>query len=352
MNDLEELLRTDLARAAESIDSGLDADDLLADGHRVRRSRTMRLGVGLTAILVTMAGLGVMVASTLGSGSQAPVLATPSPVPSPSASTTPLVAPGTTGQVVFDSGPLVEELMAAQVRMNATVLTDGRYSVKAELVRGDRVDYQDSAINDGRAISWFQMSSRVLVGFVPHRLDWIQYRDEDQAGSFGRFNSDQQTFAQLDATVVYRIAAESSGDYAGLRGYLWRDLDGRYHDDAALLPSDTYNGATLYLSERLAVFGMVQDGTSTSVEERTGHASFLNSWTSLKNTQAAAAVLLPPGASRPKAHLGVNGVQLNVTSLGERILLVATATVPDDTAVLITSVTYTDASGKKVTDKG
>ena len=83
------------------------------------------------------------------------------------------------------------------------------------------MDYQQSAINDGHSISWFQLTPKVVVGFVPHRLNWIHYSDKDESGSWSRFSLDLRTFAQLDASVVYRTAY-TAGDFAGLRGYLWR----------------------------------------------------------------------------------------------------------------------------------
>ena len=99
---------------------------------------------------------------------------------------------------------------------------------------------------------------------------------------------------------------------------------------------------------------MVQDGTAASVADRKVHASFIRTWTSpeVTPTIATAAVLLPTGASKLEVHTGVNGAQIDIETLGGRELVIATATVSDDSVPLISSITYTDASGKRVTDKG
>lgn len=356
MDELETRMHTGLTQLAEPMAEVPDLDQVVGRGRELRRRRRIAgIAGGAAAVLVVASGVGVAFGSGIFANSgHGPVLATPSPAPStsPSTSTKPtVVVPGTTDQVVIDSGGLVNELMAAKVQLNATLLDGGRYSVQAVLQRGDRVDYEHAAINDGHSITWFQLTWRVVVGFVPHRLNWIQYSDKDGV-AYSYFTSEFATFTRFDATVVYREAF-TTGDYAGLRGYLWRDASGRYYDgDGTVLPSDTYNGATLYLSEQLGIFGMVQDGTSTSVEERAGHASFLGPWTSPRTTKSAAAVLLPAGASKPEVHTGVIGTQVDIEALGGRVLVIATANDPDSTVPLITSVSYTDASGKKVTDKG
>lgn len=359
MDELETRMHTGLTQLAEPMAEVPDLDQVVARGRELRRRRRIAgIAGGAAAVLVVASGVGMAFGSGIFANSgRGPVLATPSPAPStsPSTSTKPtVVVPGTTDQVVIDSGGLVNELMATQVQLNATLLDDGRYSVQAVLQRGDRVDYQHSATNDGHSITWFQLTSKVVVGFVPHRLNWIQYSDKEVGQPFfSSFSMDFRTFAQFDATVVYRVAAGASGDYAGLRGYLWRGDDGRYYDgDGTLLPSDTYNGATLYFSERLGIFGMIRGGNFTSVEERSGHASVLNPADSSKDVKAVAAALLPAGASKPEVHAGVNGAQIDIETLGGRVLVVATATVSNDSVPLISSITFTDANGKKVSDKG
>ncbi len=363
MDELETRMHTGLTQLAEPMVEVPELDQVVARGRELRRRRRIAgIAGGAAAVLVVASGVGVVLGSgLLANGGRVSVVATPSPAPSlsrtsaPGTSTKPaLVAPGTTDRVVITSGPLVDELMAAQVQMNATLLDDGRYMVQAELQRGNRLDLTRAATNDGHSITWFQLTSKVVVGFVPHRLNWIQYSDKEVGQPFfSSFSMDFRAFAQFDATVVYRVAAGASGDYAGLRGYLWRGDDGRYYDgDGALLPSDTYNGATLYLSERLGIFGMIRGGNFTSVEERSGHASVLSPADSSKDVKAVAVALLPAGASKPEVHAGVNGAQIDIETLGGRVLVVATATASDNSVPLITSITFTDANGKKVTDKG
>ena len=131
------------------------------------------------------------------------------------------------------------------------------------------------------------------------------------------------------------------------------DDAGRYYDgDGTLLPTAAYEGATLYFSERLGIFGMIRGGSSTSVGEWRDDLYVVDSGDASTDKKAVEAVLLPVGASQPTAQLGVSGAQLDVTSLGDRVMLVATASVPDNTIALITSITYTDANGKRVTTKG
>lgn len=362
MDELETRMHAGLTQLAEPMAEVPNLNQVVARGRELRRRRRIAgIAGGAAAVLVVASGVGVVLGSgLLANGGRASVVATPSPAPSlsrtsaPGTSTKPaLVVPGTTDQVVIDSGGLVNELMAAKVQVNATMLDDGRYMVGVDLQRGNRLDLTRAATNDGKSITWFQLTSKVVVGFVPHRLNWIQYIDKKADDPFfGSFSLDPVAFARFDATVVYR-SAYTDGDFAGLSGYLWRDDAGRFCDgDGNALPTAIYEGATLYFSERFGIFGLVRGGSYTSGGEWRDDLYVVDSGDASTDKKAVEAVLLPVGSSQPTAELGVSGAQLDVTSLGDRVMLVATASVPDNTVALITSLSYTDANGKLVTHKG
>lgn len=290
MNDLEELLRTDLARAAEPIDSGLDANDLLATGQRARRSRAMRVGAGLTAVLVTVAGLGLAVAATVANGGRAPVLATPSPAPSVSvtpsvSSATPSVSPtsGDTvpGKATFDLtgfGMNKTHSPFDQLVVVAKPTGTGMTSITATGSKLGQADQQTTAqIEAGRTSAAFvALGKRVVVTLVPGTAT----RAGLSTGlNVGLRASDTKvlpgTGLSALVTVFERGVAEPTKDV----GVIWQTPDGSlYSTSGAEVPSAevTVAGARtrVYRSEEIGELGLWGDGgtfsgTSMAIKDAT-----------------------------------------------------------------------------------
>jgi len=349
MDDLETRMRGGLTQLVEPVSDLPELDAVVTRGRQLRARRRIGVVAGGAAALALVAGLGWAGTSLL-HRADSPVVGTPSV--SASASTTPgLVLPGTTDQVVFSDGPLVAELMATRVRVNATLLPGGLYSVEVAVVRGDRVDYQHTATNDGRSISWFQVTPKVIVGFVPHRLNWIQYFDKEPSEAFGSFGSDIVPFGQLDGTAVFRTT-DFGGEYVGLRDYLWRGADGSYRDgEGSLAPSVALGHVTYYLSDRLGVLGSVSpSGGVSTLTVADGRPTYLTSWAESGEGRATTAALLPVGASQPDPKTAGKQAEVQTAELGGRVLVVVSATVRG-TVDPMASLSYTDANGKLVTDK-
>jgi len=354
MDELETRIHAGLTQLAEPMAEAPELEQVVSRGHQLRnRRRIAGIAGGAAAMLAIAAGVGWAGASGIGLGSQAPVLATPSPVPTPSALPTMSVAPGTTGKVVFDPDTLDTHMGASSLAMQATSLAGGGYSVDVSFVSTNKQTDQRHAINDGRSISWFQFTPKVQVGFVPHTVDWIHYVDNDGAGPFGSWGGDQRTFLELDATVVYRLGdGKETGDYHGLRGYLWRGVDGVYHvADGSVLPSWTSGGSTYLVTEELGELVQVEENSTLATKLNSAKPTFLTFWDGPHNDLSHTAVLLPKGASSPEPKLGAPGVEVETTTLGGRVLVVASSTTRGSNVEAMTSITYTDASGKRVTSE-
>lgn len=353
MDELETRMHAGLTQLAEPMAEAPELEQVVSRGQQLRRRRRIAgIAGGAAAVLVVASGLGMTFGSGIfANGGRGPVLATPSPVPTPSALPTMSVAPGTTGKVVFEPETLTN-MGASSLAVQATSLAGGGYSVDVSFVSTNKQTDQRHAINDGRSISWFQFTPKVQVGFVPYALDWIHYVDNDGAGPFGSWGGDQRTFSELDATAVYRVGDGKGGEYHGLRGYLWRGADGVYRvADGSVLPSWTSGGSTYLVTEELGELVQVEENSALATKLNSAKPTFLTFWDGPHNDLSHTAVLLPKGASSPEPKLGAPKVEVETTTLGGRVLVVASATTRGTKVEAMTSITYTDASGKRVTSE-
>ena len=278
MNDLEELLRTDLARAAEPIDSDLDADDLVEAGHRVRRSRAMRIGAGLTAMLVTAAGLGLVVATTVGRGAHGPVAATPLPVTSRDPSITPpSLTPSTSASpTVVDPAPAKATFDLTGFNMNksrapfdsmvvAANPTGSGIAITATASKPGHPDEQaTSVIKPGRTSAAFlAVGKRIVVTILPGTATSGSLKLGSAAGMWGH---DIKSLAAAGLTAQVTVLERGLADPTKGTEVIWQTPDGSLHSTSgAAVPSAEVAVAgekvRVYRSEEVGDLGIWSGGT-------------------------------------------------------------------------------------------
>ena len=367
MNDLEELLRTDLARAAEPIDSGLDADDLIEAGHRARRSRTMRIGAGLTAVLVTAVGLGLVIANNVYNGGRAPVLATPSPSVSPTPSDTPSVALTFPGKATFDLtgfGMNKTEAPFDQLVVAAEPSSTGMTSITVTGSKPGHADQEATAlIEPGRTSAAFvALGKRVVVTLLPGTATSAELSTNLNVG--GRA-SDIKVVARTGLTASVTVFERAVAEPTKGANTIWQTPDGLLHSTSgAKVPSVemTIDGETarIYRSEEVGILGLwgrgTLGGTSYAIRDSTpsglidggfGHCPEVPAgecvWTKL--------VALPAGSTDVQLTLNPAASSsgwASVTLSDGSVMVVAVMHSGDKAGQVVMSADYVDASGKAV----
>lgn len=369
MNDLEELLRTDLARAAEPIDSGVDADDLLATGHRVRRSRAMRVGAGLTAVLVTAAGLGLVIAANVYNGGRGPVLATPSPVPSvtPSTSASPTITSATAGKATFDltgfrmnkTRPPFDQLVVA-ARPTGT----GMMSITVTGSKPGQVDELVTAqfAAGGTSATFVTLGKRVVVALLPGLATSADlFTDSDVGGRV----SDTKVLPGTGLTAHVAAFEHGVADPAKGAQVIWQAADWVLHSTSgAEVPSEV----AMLGTEQVRVFRSVEagsmglwgrgelGGTSTKIDDWApsdlvggglGHGQDEPNaqWTWVKFAA------LPPGTTDVQLTLNpdATSTQWKAVTLSDGwVMVIAVAHGSEKLGPVVVSADYVDPSGKAV----
>jgi hypothetical protein len=352
MNDLEERLRAELLDAAADIDPEVDADALLASGHRARNNRTVRrIAVG-TAFALVAGGLGWAGLGYQAGRGTAPVLATPSPIPSSAMAAT----PGSSDSVTFglDGASLPSGADAKSIEVTATMEAGGGYTVDLMVVAKDGTTSTAHKTSEGDQLAWAQLGPRLFVGFVPHRVDWIQYIDK-KSDVFGANTSDDRTFDRLDATAVYRVS-DKAGNYGGLKAYIWKGSDGVFHNSlgqvvpsATITLSGSKQVGTFFLDKALNVLAFQQGGGTGSTDVQSDQVQSIFGWAGEGGGVAVGGLLLPEGATNPKLVSKGTGLEWASAELEGRLAIVASARMPNGTEEVVHSITYTDAAGKRVT---
>jgi hypothetical protein len=354
MNDLEERLRAELLDAAADIDPEVDADALLASGHRARNNRTVRrIAVG-TAFALVAGGLGWAGLGYQAGRGTAPVLATPSPIPSSAMAAT----PGSSDSVTFglDGASLPSGADAKSIEVTATMEAGGGYTVDLMVVAKDGTTSTAHKTSEGDQLAWAQLGPRLFVGFVPHRVDWIQYIDK-KSDVFGANTSDDRTFDRLDATAVYRVS-DKAGNYGGLKAYIWKGSDGVFHNSlgqvvpsATITLSGSKQVGTFFLDKALNVLAFQQGGGTGSTDVQSDQVQSIFGWAGEGGGVAVGGLLLPEGATNPKLVSKGSGLEWASAELEGRLAIVASARMPNGTEEVVHSITYTDAGGKRVTKR-
>jgi hypothetical protein len=353
VNDLEERLRADLWEATGSIRLEPDLDAIVSDGDRVIRSRRVRGVVVGVAALVVAAGVGWAGLGYQTSGGGSPVLATPAPVSSP-----PVVATtGTHDSVSSTSGDLPAGSGATGFTVDATLTGPGRYEVTFQAMLGNGRTAVQGPVRvgaDDQEVHWMSVG-RILIGFVPHRFDWIQYVDRNPAGVFGSFSSGERRFGRLNATVVWRVS-DKAGTYEGLRGYIWGADGGVIRDSlGTVLPNETLTlprsgiAATFYVDEALDVLACRQNGNAGSASVKSNRVQITFTSATAPGGLASGGVILPRGASDPRLTSSGSELESRQTRIDGRLVILVSARMATDTEPVLSSISYTDASGTRVT---
>jgi hypothetical protein len=369
MNDLEELLRTDLARAAEPIDSGLVADELIEAGHRVRRSRTMRVGAGLTAVLVATAGLALVIANNVYSGGRGPVLATPSPVPStvPSTSASPTSTSAIRGTATFDltdfgmnkSDPPFDQLV-----VEAAPTGTGKMSITVTGSKPGQADQQVTAQFGpwGTSATFVTLGKRVVVTLLPGTASNASLFTDLNVG--GRV-SDTKVIPGARLSALVTVFERGVADPAKGAGVIWQTADGSLHSTSgAEVPSEV----AMLGTEQVRVFRSVEvgsmglwgrgelGGTNTKIDEWApsdlvggglGHGQDEPNaqWTWVKFAA------LPPGSTDVQLTLNpqATSTQWKTVTLSDGwVMVIAVAHGGEKLNPVVISADYVDPSGKAV----
>lgn len=369
MNDLEELLRTDLARAAEPIDSGLDADELIEAGQRARRSRTMRVGAGLTAVLVAAAGLGLVVSNNVYTGGRGPVLATPAPTPSvtPSASDSPTVTSVTRGKATFDlTGFTMNQTNAPfdQLVVTAEPTGTGKMSITVTGSKPGHADVQATAGFGawGTSATFLALGKRVVVALLPGTATSADLFTDLNVG--GR-SSDTKVLSGAGLTAHVTVFERGVADTTKGPQVIWQTPDGSLHaTSGAEVPSEVVMLGT----EQVRVFRSVEvgsmglwgrgelGGTSTKIGDSApsdliggglGHGQDEPNaeWTWVKFAA------LPPGSTDVQLTLNPQATSTqwkSVTLSDGWVMVIAVLHGSEKLDPAVVSADYVDSSGKAV----
>jgi hypothetical protein len=369
MNDLEELLRTDLARAAEPIDSDLDADELIEAGQRVRRSRTMRVGAGLTAVLVATAGLGLVIVNNVHNGGRGPVLASPSPSPSVPASTSagPTSTSVTRGTATFDlTGFSMNKTDAPfdQLVVEAAPTGTGKMSITVTGSTPGRADQQVIAQfgAGGTSATFVTLGKRVVVALLPGTATSAELFTDLNVG--GRV-SDTKALPGAGLTAHVTVFEHAATDTTTDPEVIWQTPDGALH---ATSGAEVPSAAVMFGTQQVRVFRSTEVGSmglwgrgelgGTSVEISDAAPSDLiggglghgpdkpsTEWTWVKFAA------LPPGSTDIQLSLNPKATSSewkSVTLSDGWVMVIAVLHGSEKLDPIVVSADYVDASGTAV----
>lgn len=344
MSDLEELLRTDLRDAADTLPADLDVDELLDQGHRPRRARTGRRSLAAVAavVVVSLAGwAGLAHRTTTG-------------VPDP-ASTSTMV--DTVSFFTFYSEPgNVPGLPYATITARAT---DGVLTLTAQKHKSDsRVQLASVPLNPAVATGT-PISPRLSLWVIPGQVDWVTVQTKDP--SIGSYSPRHGFISSVGMTVVITDAEREQKSKDWVDGVIWRATDGTLHSsagtilDTAVLPlSDT--SLTVYRDPGLKVVSFFdategQGFTSTRddrparvvVKTQIARGSFADGW------EQFAVGILPAGAHDPRVTTSAKNAEVVTGTLqpsGAVVFVARNRSATEPNGCLVTKVTYTDAEGQ------
>lgn len=350
MNNLEELLRSDLHRATELIDTEPEVAGALVAGRHARRSMLTRRTIGGTAaslvvLLLAWVGLGPRVIPGL-------------PEPAQTVSATP--APTESEAVTLDltEGFATNGVQAPYTRLEVTVTrARGGYDVMFVAIGRDGTPTASTGhVEDGRIL--IHEYRRMTVGLVADRVLW---RESVYRKMSGGVVSQDVPARDQPVTVMVDVAEKAGGS---IRGVLWAGLDGTVRNDhgsevpcakvgvstgVGLVCVDEGLGTLLYRAPENR--GFMNDRLSS--EDRIVR---IESWDSGDGGErtATAVGLLPMGASDPAVSLSRAGVEWSSAKLsgsGQVVFVAVGKPSKGDRRPLVTEVSYTDADGKLVRDR-
>jgi len=348
MIDVEEQFRTEVQQLPQimQLDLGVDADALLAAGHRVRRTRTLRRAVSGVATVLTVGLLsyGVIAHRT--------VAGIPEPAQAPSKMTS---AP--TDGTASATLELRDKKRTGPYQKIALTVTRAGNDLKttAELYDGDGMLLATEAMLSRMDDPYgtVQMGVDPLWGMIPEVAGGISLAVEAQKG---RIWSEYLVLERIGVTV-YAAGFDEAADAAKLATVVWQDKDHRVHqfDDTVLstwlVDFDGHQGY-FYVEPQVDSFGYHDEGGngfSFPLSGADAAVRFYYSGVGGNGKMEAMVVgLIPPFASDPAVTVAMPSVKWTTLDLGNRTLVVASGQ-SDTLAGLVKSVTYTDAKGRRIT---
>jgi len=334
MNDIEERLRAGLHELAEPVDAHVDADAALAGGERLRRGRLARWasgGVALAALVGVLAWNGL---------SWRQVVAIPDPITAPtSAPRAPALA------LLFQQTDPPQTWTGANVRV---VRTGDRLTVEVARIHANGDEGASRTYTTAAGEFWsVPIDDDLVVALIPNPVISV--------GSLPGWEvSVNNGLEELGMTAVgLQRSDPAAGAYGGL---VWRGANFDVHDnEGAVVPSAVLRAGDrsviVFRDESLGLWGYLdaynEDHAALPMAtEPTGTVYDL-----AKNPEGEFTEIgfLPVGGRNPKLTVR-DGARWGSAVVGDsgRVAFIVFAVNPAG-APLVTSVTYTDASGKRLT---
>ncbi len=342
MNTIEDHLREGLLRLAEPVDgSGIDPGSVVGRGNRrLERRRAGWLACGLAAAvaasLLAWPGIGSPVIHGL-------------PAPATGASAGPSVA----AEAIFSAEP--HEPALAYSQFDVSVTRTGN-DLSIEIVAG--TDAEPAKVRrsfTGKAGRFWSASvtDDLVVALLPSFTKVV--------GSVST-EWDSATQRELVGLGLTAVAVVRDGSDKPYRGLVWEGTDNSIFVDDALLPRAEFSIGVGLLSvfrdEKLKIWGVVNDQTDLHqvMPMSTEPERALHMLTSDVGGDAfvnyAAVGLLPEGATDPVLTFGQGDAGWALEPIGDSgrsAFLVVAGSVPrQEYQQVVSSVAYTDASGKRV----
>ncbi|PFG18438.1 hypothetical protein ATK74_3027 [Propionicimonas paludicola] len=356
MNELDEKLRDELMTSAETFAPATDFEAVLARARQARQNRTALRLVVVAAVVMVAGAVGWSTAPHWLLGGSAPVLATPSPVPTASQSVRPSVSPGTKESVTFGSadglGAPVKQLKVTAERLSTPDSYQLNFVVTATDGKVQRVRPEPSG--DERAA--LGGSGPLLVALIPGRIDDIYWSDR-QYGAANRIKPEKvamRYLPQVDATVAVAMA-DVNVDAAAM-GCVWIGTEGTGHDcsngavaSVGITLSTSGRTGTLIWDKALGLDVMtVSDGGRLGGVEPASEPN----WTTLGSGGVLTTmVVLPRGASLLDQSFEGDGVEWGTGSFEDRQVILASSKEPSYIRSVFSQVTYRAADGREATWK-
>jgi hypothetical protein len=345
MNELDERLREDFAALAggEPLDLGIDADRVIGTGHRVRRSRAIRCGVGGAALSLLAAVLAWTGLPVGGGPGHALVPAAPAVSPWP---LHPAYFQNLEGLDLAKSTPF------RRVELAVDPVGSG-WNVTVTTSLGDGVQLARFTYHADQGVSVQRLSPQVAVALLPRAAQWWTAAMADPMVS--PLFTDSMRVTGLDLTAVL-LVFEDDEQADQLTGFLWAEPDGTLVDSVG---SDVATAVVEVGGEKVTVFSdpglrqlgyRLENGLATTVH--TGR-EWPHAYPRLQGPRESGdsgttwvlGDLLPAGAHDLSITLATEDGDWRTAELGGRTAYVVVARTQGDDQP-ITSLRYTDADGK------
>ncbi|HEY3407152.1 MAG TPA: hypothetical protein VGK53_03160 [Propionicimonas sp.] len=362
MNDLEERLRADFQAAAAQVENRIDADEalLVAQGARSSLRLARTVGVAALAVVVGLVGWGAVNAVPVLGGHPDP-MGTVSAVPSIPSTSSSSYVPTDPMSATFELGGKINGQVPSYDSVRVSVKADGdRVAVTVGLLTAvgktdETLVLRHFAMRAGK-LWWVALDEHLVLAITPGRPMWFDGEYDATRGAV----TDRQPLTGIDATA-FLVGFIKAGGPDTVRGFIWRGADGMVVDslgnnvpNAEITLDD--NSYLIYRDAELDVVGIVprQGDGGYNVRMRDSSPGDLLgggmgrqgedgiwTWTTLG--------VLPAGSHDIKVNLapGDGSWASGVMSDGS-VAVLASNHAKSEHGKVVTSFSYTDANGKRV----